>query len=65
MINREILIIPGPDGSAIEIPYFEIMGANPGPHLTVIAGIHGAEYSSIAAAKEFVAEINDKEVTGR
>ena len=65
MISREILSIPGPDGSLIDIPYFEIVGDKPGPHLTVIAGIHGAEYSSIAAAKEFVAEINDDEVMGR
>lgn len=65
MITREVLSIPGPDGSGIDIPYFEIVGTEPGPHLTVIAGIHGAEYSSIAAAREFVAEINDEEVIGR
>ncbi|MBI3429101.1 MAG: succinylglutamate desuccinylase/aspartoacylase family protein [Actinobacteria bacterium] len=65
MITREVLSIPGPDGSVIDIPYFEIVGAKPGLHLTVIAGIHGAEYSSIAAAREFVAEINDEEVMGR
>ena len=65
MINREILLIPGPDASTIEIPYFEITGAKSGPHLTVIAGIHGAEYSSIAAAKRFVVEINVDEVIGR
>ena len=65
MISREVLSIPGPEGSVIDIPYFEIVGRVPGPHLTVIAGIHGAEYSSIAAAKEFVAEINEDEVMGR
>lgn len=65
MISREVLSIPGPDGSVIDIPYFEIVGAKPGPHLTVLAGIHGAEYSSIAGAKEFVAELNEDEVMGR
>ena len=65
MATRKVLTIPGPDGSKTEVPYFEIVGKKPGPHLTVIAGIHGAEYSSIAAARQFVAEINDSEVIGR
>ncbi len=65
MINREVLSIPGPTGSGIDIPYFELIGATPGPHLTVLAGIHGAEYSSIAAAKRFVAEVKDQEIIGR
>lgn len=64
MITRQVLSIPEPSGSGIDIPYFEIVGPKPGPHLTVIAGIHGAEYSSIAAARQFVAEINDQEVIG-
>ncbi|HUW87220.1 MAG TPA: succinylglutamate desuccinylase/aspartoacylase family protein [Candidatus Paceibacterota bacterium] len=65
MISQHVLSIPRTDGPGIDVPYFEIVGAKPGPHLTVIAGIHGAEYSSIAAAREFVAEINDQEVIGR
>lgn len=65
MITKKALSIPGPDGSVTDVPYFEIVGAKPGPHLTVLAGIHGAEYSSIAAARKFVAEIADTEVIGR
>lgn len=65
MISQHVLSIPGPDGPGIDVPYFEIVGTKPGPHLTVIAGIHGAEYSSIAAARQFVAEIDDQEVIGR
>jgi hypothetical protein len=65
MITKELLSIPGPDGSVTDVPYFEIVGSKPGPHLTVIAGIHGAEYSSMAAAREFVAEVKDEEVVGR
>ncbi|MEI6648568.1 MAG: succinylglutamate desuccinylase/aspartoacylase family protein, partial [Actinomycetes bacterium] len=65
MITRRILAIPVPDGSDIAIPYYEIVGAKPGPHLTVIAGIHGAEYSSIAAARKFVAELEIVQVAGR
>ena len=65
MITREVLSIPGPDGSGIDIPYFELVGNTPGPHLTVLAGIHGAEYSSIAAAKKFVAQVKDEDLIGR
>lgn len=65
MIKGEVLSIPGPTGSGIDIPYFELIGATPGPHLTVLAGIHGAEYSSIAAAKKFIAEVKDQEIIGR
>jgi predicted deacylase len=65
MINREVLSIPGPRGSGIDIPYFDLIGSTPGPHLTVLAGIHGAEYSSIAAAKKFIAEVKDEELIGR
>lgn len=65
MITRKTLAIPGPENTTIEVPYFEFVGSKPGPHLTVIAGIHGAEYSSIAAARRFVAELNDEDVSGR
>ena len=65
MAAKQILSIPGPDGSGIEIPYYEYGTSNLGPHLTVFAGIHGAEYSSIAAARRFVSELKDDEVIGR
>jgi predicted deacylase len=65
MATKKVLAIPGPDGSVTEVPYFEFIGENPGPHLTVIAGIHGAEYSSIAAARQFALELDDTQVIGR
>ena len=65
MATRKVLAIPGTDGTVTKVPYFEIVGAKPGPHFTIIAGIHGAEYSSIAAARKFVAEVDAAEVTGR
>lgn len=65
MATKKVLAIPGTDGTVIEVPYFEIVGEKSGPHFTVIAGIHGAEYSSIAAARKFIAEIDKKEVIGQ
>lgn len=49
----------------LEVPYFDIRGHGDGPRLTVLAGIHGAEYTSIAAAREFVATLDPGTVTGR
>lgn len=43
------LIVPLPDG-ALAVPYIEVAGESPGPHLTVIAGVH---YTSIAAVRKF------------
>ncbi|MSW74890.1 MAG: hypothetical protein F2814_06220 [Actinobacteria bacterium] len=65
MISRETLSISGPHGLEVDIPFFEIDGSEDGPHLTVLAGVHGAEYSSIAAAKKFVREIDVTLVRGR
>jgi predicted deacylase len=63
VISRQTLSIPGSDG--LEIPYFDIRGAQDGPQLTVLAGVHGAEYASIAAAREFVATLDVAAVSGR
>lgn len=38
-------------GHSVEIPYFAVRGSEPGPTLLVTAGVHGAEYASIAAAQ--------------
>ena len=65
MIKREILSIPGLHGSGIDIPYFELVGKTSSPHLTVLAGIHGAEYSSIAAARKFVEQVKEEDLIGR
>jgi predicted deacylase len=41
-----------------------VVGAEPGPHLTVIAGIHGTEYTSIAAAREFARGLDAGPIAG-
>jgi len=52
-VNRQVLVV----GDA-EIPYVDVRGAQDGPHLTVLAGVHGTEYTSIAAVREFAAGLN-------
>lgn len=60
-ITRHALSIT--DG--LEIPYFDIRGRRSGPRLTVLAGVHGTEYTSIAAVREFVRELDPATVSGR
>jgi hypothetical protein len=48
----------------LEWPCIEVAGAGDGPRLAVIAGIHGCEYSSIAAAVRLVRELDPAELRG-
>jgi predicted deacylase len=52
-------------GHAVDIPVFVIHGARPGPTLAVTAGIHGAEYASIAAALEVGQALDPADLAGR
>jgi predicted deacylase len=53
------------DGRVLSIPYVDVTGeAGDGPHLTVIAGVHGAEYTSIAAARELLTELRPAGLSG-
>jgi predicted deacylase len=50
----------------VAIPYLRIAGtAGDGPNLTVIAGVHGTEYTSIAAAREWAAGLREEEISGQ
>jgi predicted deacylase len=52
-------------GGGLEIPYFDIRGVSDGPHLTLLAGVHGTEYTSIAAVREFARGLDPQQVSGR
>src|SRR6202020_972814 len=53
------------DHGVLGIPYVNVVGeAGDGPHLTVIAGVHGTEYTSIAAARELLAELRPADLSG-
>jgi predicted deacylase len=43
---------------------FEATGARDGPRVCLLAGVHGCEYSSIAALVRFMRELDVSEVTG-
>lgn len=60
----ELRVDLGPDG-VLAIPYVDVVGeAGGGPHLTVIAGVHGTEYTSIAAARALLTELRPSELSG-
>ncbi len=64
MITRKTLSFDHPLLRHLEHPCFEAHGAHDGPRLTLMAGVHGCEYSSIAAATRFMRELDTDELSG-
>ena len=58
---KERRLIPVAD---LELPCVEVKGARDGPRLCLIAGIHGCEYSSIAAVRRFVRGLDPEQLAG-
>ena len=48
----------------LEHPAYEARGTADGPHVALIGGVHGCEYSSIAAVTRFMSELDTSELTG-
>src|SRR3954469_263878 len=59
MIRRGTLTMAG-----LEHACFEARGAHDGPRVSLIGGIHGCEYSSIAAVIRVMREIDTSELSG-
>src|SRR6476646_3686962 len=53
------------DGKPYRLPMWLVNGAHDGPALAVTAGVHPAEYASIAAALQFGQTIDPAKVRGR
>ena len=51
-------------GLSVEVPLALVHGARPGPRVAITAGIHGAEYVSIAALREVVLALDPADVRG-
>jgi predicted deacylase len=49
----------------VAVPAFDLTGAHDGPHLSLIGGVHGCEYSSIAAVVEVMRGLEPADVSGR
>src|SRR6266568_7917555 len=52
------------DLAGLDVPVVEATGAQDGPRLTVIAGVHGCEYASMAAVRQWSAGLAGRELRG-
>jgi uncharacterized protein len=59
-VTRRTLHLAG-----LDVPVVELAGAQDGPLLTVIAGVHGCEYVPMAAVREWTAGLEQREIRGR
>lgn len=51
--------------AGLELPCFEAQGAPGGPQVCLLAGIHGGEYSSIAAVTRLMRDVDPAALSGR
>jgi uncharacterized protein len=64
VVTRRLVRFPSPAVAGLEWPVFEALGARAGPRVCLLAGVHGCEYSSIAAVRQFMRELEVSEVAG-
>jgi predicted deacylase len=64
VIERRTIVFSHPMLAGVEHPAFEARGAKDGPKVTLIGGIHGCEYSSIAAVTRVMNELDGEELAG-
>jgi predicted deacylase len=65
MIERRTIRFDHELIAQLELPCFEATGERDGPHLCLLGGIHGGEYSSIAAIVRFMNALDTSELSGR
>jgi uncharacterized protein len=51
--------------AGLEVPLVEATGSADGPVLTVIAGVHGCEYASMAGVRRWLRDLERQELRGR
>jgi predicted deacylase len=51
-------------GIRVAIPFHALIGANSGPQILLIAGVHGDEYEGVAALHDVVDELDPPTLTG-
>jgi uncharacterized protein len=64
MVERTTIVFPDARLAGVEHPAFEARGERDGPHVALLGGIHGCEYSSIAAVTRFMNELDPDELAG-
>jgi predicted deacylase len=51
--------------AGLAVPLVEVTGSADGPLLTVISGVHGCEYASMAGVRRWTADLATRELRGR
>ena len=51
--------------AGLEVPVIELTGTGDGPRLTVLAGVHGCEYASMAAVRRWASGLGERDLRGR
>lgn len=64
MVQGEVPISPSADDSGTFIPVTVLHGSKPGPVLSLIAGIHGSEYSPILSMQQLPALLDPTQMSG-
>jgi predicted deacylase len=64
MVERRTIVFSDPRLRHLEHPAFAARGAGEGPHVALLGGVHGCEYSSIAAVIRFMNELDVDELSG-
>jgi uncharacterized protein len=59
-VTRRSLALAG-----LTVPLVEVTGSHDGPLLSVIAGVHGCEYASMAGVRRWLRELETRDVSGR
>ncbi|SDY12800.1 hypothetical protein SAMN05661080_02396 [Modestobacter sp. DSM 44400] len=64
-MEKKTLVLDCLPGEPLEIPYARIEGRRgEGPHLTVLAGVHGGEYTGPAAVLRLLRELDPAQLRG-
>jgi uncharacterized protein len=53
------------DWSGPAVPVLDVAGTGDGPRLTVLAGVHGCEYASMAGLRRWLKTLSGRELRGR
>jgi uncharacterized protein len=53
------------DLAGLAVPVVEVTGSGDGPTLTVIAGVHGCEYASMAGVRRWLSDLAERDLRGR
>ena len=64
VVERTTIVFPDERLAGVEHPAFQARGKQDGPRVALLGGIHGCEYSSIAAVTRFMSELDTDELAG-